>query len=91
MSHRFTPASHTCTDSFGNPYTYDCQMQRAKADATRMRNEAIRDFGTHAFPHFWRDANTVWQHMVANVGNAARSACSLQTRLARRQAPEHSA
>ncbi len=94
MSHHFTPASHTCNDSLGDPHAHDCQMTRAKADATRMRSEAIRDFGTHAFLNFWREANTVWQHMVASVasiGLAARSARRLQTRLARRQAPTPSA
>ena len=91
MSHHFTPASHTCNDSLLDPHAYDCQMSRAKTAATQMRNEAIRDFGTHAFPNFWRDANTVWQNMVASIGLAARSARRLQTRLARRQASTPSA
>ncbi|MBY0464819.1 MAG: hypothetical protein K2W33_07720 [Burkholderiales bacterium] len=94
MSHRPTPSAPSapaCTDSLGNFDHHASLMARAKADAARLRNEAIRDFGTHAFANFWRDANTVWQHMEASVGSAARSARRLQARLNRRQAPTHSA
>ena len=82
MFHSQTPSSPACTASL---------MARAKADAMRLRSEAIRDFGAHAFANFWRDANSVWQHVEASVGSASRSAHRLQARLNRRQAPTHSA
>lgn len=91
MSHRHTPSSPACTGSLGDLDPHASLMACAKADATRLRNEAIRDFGTDAFANFWRDANTVWQHMEASVGSASRSARRLQARLDRRQAPTHSA
>ncbi len=91
MSHRHTPSSPACPDSLADLDPHACLMARAKADAARLRNEAIRDFGTHAFANFWRDANTVWQHMEASAGSATRSARRLQARLDRRQAPTHSA
>lgn len=91
MSQRLTPASRTCNDSLGDPHAYDYQMARGKADATRLRNEVIREFGTHAFANFWRDANAVWHRMEASVGSTARSARRLQIRLDKRQAPMPSA
>lgn len=91
MSHRPTPSSPTCTDSLVERDHHACLMARAKADATRLRNEAIRDFGANTFANFWRDANSVWQHMEASVGSATRSARRLQARLDRRQAPTPSA
>lgn len=91
MSHRPAPSSPACTHSLDDLNHHDCLMARAKADATRLRNEAIRDFGTHAFVNFWREANTVWQHLEASVGSASRSARRLQARLNRRQTPTRSA
>lgn len=91
MSHHPAPSSPACSDSLGNLDRHASLVARAKADAARLRNEAIRDFGADAFANFWRDANTVWQHMEASVGSASRSARRLQARLDRRQAPTHSA
>jgi hypothetical protein len=91
MFHRPTPSSPAYPNNPGDLDHHASLMARAKADATRLRNEAIRDFGSHAFANFWRDANAVCQSMEASVGSAARSARRLQARLARRQAPTHSA
>jgi hypothetical protein len=88
----FNSPSHSSQASEShNPSDHDCLVARAKAEASRMRAEAIRDFGTHAFANFWRDANSVWQYMAASAGSASRSARRLQARLDHRQAPTHSA
>ena len=58
MSHRPAPSSPACTDSLDDLNHHDCLMARAKADATRLRNEAIRDFGASTFANFWREAST---------------------------------
>ena len=66
-------------------------MARAKAEASRMRTEAVRDFGNQAFANFWRDANTVWQQMESGIHSATRSTRRLQARMNRRQSHTHSA
>lgn len=87
MSHHPAPSSSACTNGLDDLNHHDCLMTRAKADATRLRNEAIREFGVGTFANFWREANIVWQHMTASAGSASRSARRLQARLSRRQAP----
>ena len=91
MSHSPTPSSQTSAPSLGGIDPHANLVAHAKAEAMRLRSEAIRDFGTHAFANFWREANTVWQHLEASAGSASRSARRLQARLNRRQAPTHSA
>lgn len=91
MSHRPVPSSPACTHSMDDLNHHAGLMALAKADATRLRNEAIRDFGASTFANFWRDANTVWQHMEASAGSATLSARRLQARLGRRKAPMPSA
>lgn len=53
----------------------------AKAEAQRLRDQAMRDFGRASMDDFWRGANAVWQRGQAT---AKRSATRLQVRLARR-------
>lgn len=56
----------------------------AKAEAMRLRGEAIRNFGCEAADDFWRGADAVWQRSL-QTGHAKveRSAARLQARLAR--------
>ena len=62
-------------------------MDQAKAEAARLRSEAIQHFGDEALGDFWRGANTVWQRsLLSGQGLAQRSAARLRARLARRQA-----
>lgn len=91
MPHRPAPSSPACTDRLAELDHHARLMARAQADATQLRNEAIRDFGANTFANFWRDANTVWQHVAASAGSTSRSARRLQARLNRRQVPTHSA
>jgi hypothetical protein len=58
----------------------------ARARAQRLRSEAIRDFGTHAWDDVWRGANAVWHRMQSGQAAAARSTTRLHTRLTRHQA-----
>ena len=64
-------------------------MAAARARASDLRSQAIRDFGTQTWADFWRGADAVWQRMQPGqaAGQATtRSATRLQTRLARHQA-----
>lgn len=56
----------------------------AKAEAQRLRREAIQNFGCEATDDFWRGADAVWQRSLQS-GQAlvTRSAARLQARLAR--------
>lgn len=56
----------------------------AKAEAMRLRREAIRNFGGEVVDDFWRGADAVWQRSL-QTGQAMveRSAARLQARLAR--------
>lgn len=57
----------------------------AKAEAQRLRLQAMRDFGRDAVDDFWRGADAVFQRCLdANPTSAERSATRLQARLARR-------
>jgi hypothetical protein len=53
----------------------------AKAEAQRLRLQAMSDFGREAVDDFWRGADAIWQRGQAT---AQRSASRLQARLARR-------
>ncbi len=64
-------------------------IDQAKAEATRLRSEAVQHFGDEALGDFWRGANAVWQRMQAGHGLAQRSAARLRARLARRDAARH--
>lgn len=56
----------------------------AKAEAQRLRHEAIQNFGCEAMDDFWRGADAVWQRSLqTGQAVAARSAARLQARLAR--------
>lgn len=56
----------------------------AKAEAERLRHEAMRDFGNQAGDDFWRGADAVYQRCLeASHQLARRSATRLQARLAR--------
>lgn len=62
---------------------------QAKAEAVRLRREAIRHFGGEAVDGFWRGADAVWQRSLETGQTIAeRSAVRLKARLARR-AREH--
>ena len=61
--------------------TQDQLHELAKAEAQRLRDQAMRDFGRASMDDFWRGANTVWQRGQAT---AWRSATRFQARLARR-------
>lgn len=63
-------------------------MDAAKAEAARLRSQAVREFGCGAFDDFWRGANAVWQRMEDASTLAARSANRLQARLVRRHPPK---
>jgi hypothetical protein len=57
----------------------------AKAEAQRLRHEAMRDLGNQAADDFWRGADAVYQRCLeASHSLAQRSASRLQARLARR-------
>jgi hypothetical protein len=57
----------------------------AKAEAQRLRHEAMRDFGNQAADDFWRGADAVYQRCLeASHCLVERSASRLQARLARR-------
>jgi len=99
MAHSTTPLSPACIgnpdnlDIHDSPDTHGkhahaadaCLVARARLEASRLRNEAIRDFGSQTFANVWRDANAVWQRMESSAGSASRSARRLQARLARLQ------
>lgn len=66
---------------------YSYLIEQAKAEASRLRTEAIQHFGDEALGDFWRGANAVWQHsLLSGQGLAQRSANRLRARLQRRQA-----
>ena len=67
-----------------DPSRHALLIDQAKAEAARLRSEAIQHFGDEALGDFWRGANAVWQHMQAGHGVAQRSAARLSARLARR-------
>ncbi len=57
----------------------------AKAEAERLRCEAMRDFGNEVVDDFWRGADAVYQRCLESSHTLAeRSADRLQARLARR-------
>lgn len=58
----------------------------AKAEAQRLRCEAMQHFGGEAVDDFWRGADAVWQRSL-QTGQAAaeRGAARLKARLARHQ------
>jgi len=61
-------------------------IDQAKAEASRLRTEAIQQFGDEALGDFWRGANAVWQRsLLSGQGLAHRSAARLRARLQRRQ------
>ena len=63
----------------------------AKTEASRMRSEAIREFGAQAYANFWHDTHAVWQRMESSLHSATHSARRLQARMNRRQSHTHSA
>ena len=72
--------------SSSDPRQHDKLIEQAKAEAARLRSEAIQHFGDEALGDFWRGANAMWQRMQAGHGMAQRSAARLRARLARRDA-----
>lgn len=57
----------------------------AKAEAERLRRQAMHDFGNQAADDFWRGADAVYQRCLeASHTLAERSATRLQARLTRR-------
>lgn len=56
----------------------------AKAEAMRLRREAVQNFGCETMDDFWRGANSIWQRSL-RTGQAVseRSAARLKARLAR--------
>lgn len=59
----------------------------AKAEAMRLRNEAMQHFGDEIVDDFWRGADAVWQRsQQTGQALAERSAARLAARLARRRA-----
>ena len=72
--------------SSSDPRQHARLIEQAKAEAARLRSEAIQHFGDEALGDFWRGANAVWQRMQAGHGLAQRSAARLRARLARRDA-----
>jgi len=56
----------------------------AKADATRLRGEAMQQVGGEVLDDFWRGADAVWQRSLqTGQALAERSAARLTARLAR--------
>lgn len=56
----------------------------AKAEAVRLRREAVQNFGREAADDFWRGADAVWQRSLqTGQALAERSAARLNARLAR--------
>ncbi|MDP2678187.1 MAG: hypothetical protein Q8O85_05615 [Rhodoferax sp.] len=53
----------------------------AKAEAERLRRQAIHDFANETVDEFWRGADAIWQR---GQTTAERSATRLHARLARR-------
>ncbi|MDP2369275.1 hypothetical protein [Rhodoferax sp.] len=65
---------------------YGHLIDQAKAEAARLRSEAIQHFGDEALGDFWRGANAVWQRsLLSGQGLAQRSAARLRARLLRQQ------
>jgi hypothetical protein len=57
---------------------------QAKAEAMRLRSEAIRNFGDEIVDDLWRGADAVWQRSLqTGQALAERSAARLKARLAR--------
>lgn len=63
-------------------------MDAAKAEAGRLRHQAVCEFGNGVVDDFWRGANAVWQRMGDASAQATRSARRLQARLTRRHSPQ---
>lgn len=63
-------------------------MDAAKAEAGRLRHQAVCEFGSGVVDDFWRGANAVWQRMDDVSAQATRSARRLQARLTRRHSPQ---
>lgn len=61
-------------------------IDAALAEAQRLRQQAIRDFGATTYADFWRGADAMWQGMVSGSAMAARSARRWQARLQRSRA-----
>lgn len=58
----------------------------AKAEAVRLRREAMQHFGDETVDDFWRGADAVWQRSLrTGQALAERSAARLNARLVRRQ------
>lgn len=75
----FTPSTDTTRDA--------TLIDQAKAEASRLRREAIEQFGNEALADFWRGANAVWQRSVQfGHGLAQRSSARLSTHLPRQHA-----
>lgn len=58
-------------------------VAQAKTEALRLRQEAVRDFGSQAFANVWRDADAVWQRLQGPLAVAGRSARRWQACLTR--------
>jgi len=67
------------------------RIDLAQAEALRLRQEAIRDFGVQTFANVWREADEVWQRLETRLNGAARSAQRLQARMGRRSAATRAA
>lgn len=62
-------------------------IEQAKAEASRLRREAIEQFGNDALRGFWRGANAVWGRSVqVGHGLAQRSSARVAARLQRHRA-----
>ena len=70
-----------------DPVAHARLMDKAKSEAQRLRQEAVRDFGHEAFADAWRGANAVWQRSWQAGRQAAdRSAVRFESRLAHHRA-----
>jgi hypothetical protein len=73
--------THEAFEATTPPHLHDL----AKAEAERLRRQAMRDVGSQAADDFWRGADAVYQRCLeASHTLAERSATRLQARLARR-------
>jgi hypothetical protein len=73
--------THDAFDAMPPPYLHDL----AKAEAERLRRQAMHDFGHEVVDDFWRGADVVYRHCLqASHTLAERGAARLQARLARR-------
>ena len=73
--------THEVFDATIPPHLHDL----AKAEAARLRHEAMRDFGQVLVDDFWRGADAIYQRFLETGHTMAqRSTTRLQARLARR-------